>query len=317
MPVRSTAVAAAGLALVLAGCAAPVAPLAARTVASPSAVTPSSSASPASTGSGDVVPPSGSRLNPPAGPLWSPVPERVHGQVPAYTAHPDPTTWALWMDPDLLRFRFVPGYRFPEHSPVRPVDLQPSTWVPRMIAAFNGGFKLSDHVGGYFYAGTTEVPLRRGLAALVIGEDGALHVVVWGRDLSSTAGLLVVRENLKPLVDQGMSMTRPTDRLTTWGLPYHHILRSNRSALAQLADGSLVYVYVHDALPSELAQAAISLGAVTAIALDMNTGWPAALLYRHDGTRIVATRLSPVMKQHLDAYYARNQKEFIAVEPRP
>lgn len=316
MPVRSTVVASVLLALALGGCAAaPTAPLAAHTVASPSTAAPS--ASPGRTGSGDVVPPAVSRVPPPPGPGWTPVPELVQGQPPAYTSQPDPRTWALWMDPHLLSFRFVPGYRFPEHSPVRPIDLQPSTWVPRMIAAFNGGFKLSDHVGGYFYAGTTEVPLRPGLAAFVIGEDGSLRVVVWGRDVSSTAGLLVVRENLKPLVDHGMSMTRPTDRLTTWGLPYRYILRSNRSALAELANGSLVYVYVHDALPSELAAAAIRLGAVTAIALDMNTGWPAALLYRHDGGRIVATRLSPVMKQHLDAYYARNQKEFIAVEPRP
>ena len=311
MSVRSTVVGVtvAALAVVLGGCAAPVAPTAQSgvTTASPSA---------RRSGSGDVVRPAIGGRTPPAGFVWTPVPTTSLGQDAAYTAHPDARTWALWMNPDLLRFRFVPGYRYPERSPVRAVDRRPSSWVPHLVAAFNGGFKLSDHVGGYYYAGTTEVPLRRGLAALAVGLDGAMRVVVWGRDMTSTAGQLVVRENLPPIVDHGMSMTRPTDRLTTWGLPYRNILRTNRSALGQLSDGSLVYVYVHDAVPSQLAAALIRFGAVTGIVLDMNTGWPAALLYRHDGTRLRVTRLSPVMKQHLDAYDARNEKEFIAVEAR-
>ena len=53
---------------------------------------------------------------------------------------------------------------------------------------------------------------------------------------------------------------------------------------------------------------------MTAIALDMNSGWPGALLYRHAShSRDRASLLSPVMRQHLDGYNRQNQKDFIAV----
>lgn len=292
------------LALALSGCS---------TGAAQRAVVP---ARPGASAAADVVRPAVAHPAPPAGVAWTPVPTSSLGATPAYEGHPDAMTWLLWMDPTLLRFRFIPGRRWPEGSPVRAVDRRPSTWVPNLVAAFNGGFKLSDHVGGYFYAGRTVVPLRDGLASLVVGLDGSMRVVVWGRDLRSTAGLLVVRQNLPPLVDHGRSMTRSTDGVTTWGLPYHHVPRTNRSALGQLPDGSLVYVYLHDALAPELAAALVRLGAVTGIALDMNTGWPAALVFRHTGSHVVGTRLSPVMHQYLNAYYSRPEKDFIAVEAR-
>jgi hypothetical protein len=216
------------------------------------------------------------------------------------------------MDPTRLRFRFIPGYKVPEGGPVRSVDLRPATWVPRMLAAFNGGFKLADHAGGYFYDGRTVVPLRTREASLVVALDGSLRVVVW-RSGESTSGLLAVRQNLRPLVVSGRSTTSVHDTLTTWGLPLGGRLRTNRSALALLADGSLVYVYVHDATPGQLAREAIRAGALTAMALDMNSGWPGALLYQHSSRRTTARLLSPVMAQHLGAYNRQNQKDFIAV----
>ena len=307
---RPSVVTATLLALALSGCSTGA-------VARVGTVAPSSASSTSSApAAADVVRPVVARAGLPAGVDWTPLPTMSRGEPAAYQGHPDAMTWLLWMDPTRLRFRFIPGWKWPEGSPVRAVDRRPSTWVPNMVAAFNGGFKLSDHVGGYFYAGRTVVPLRTGLASLVVGMNGSMRVVVWGRDLHSTRGLLVVRQNLPPLVDHGRSMTRSTDGVTTWGLPYHDIPRTNRSALGQLPDGSLVYVYLHDATAPELAAAVVRLGAVTGIALDMNTGWPAALVFQHTGGQVVGTRLSPVMHQHLDAYYSRPEKDFIAVEAR-
>jgi len=219
------------------------------------------------------------------------------------------------MDPTRLRFRFIPGYKVPEGGPVRSVDLRPATWLPGMLAAFNGGFRLADHAGGYFYDGRTVAPLRAGLASLVVTLDGSLRVVVW-RSGESTTGLLAVRQNLRPLVRSGRSTTSPQDGLLTWGRPLGGRLRTNRSALAVLADGSFVYVYVHDATPVDLAREAIRAGAVTAMALDMNSGWPGALLYRHSASHMTARLLSPVMIQHLDGYNRQNQKDFISVLDR-
>jgi len=243
---------------------------------------------------------------------WQGVGPEVNGAPALDTAHPDAATWLLRMDPARLRFRFIPGYKVPEGGPIRAVDLSPATWVPRMLAAFNGAFKLVDHAGGYFYDGRTVVPLRPGLASLVIGLDGSMRVVVWSRR-DTTTGLLAVRQNLKPLVLDGRSTARMSDALLTWGRPLRGRLHTNRSALAMLRDGSLVYVYVQNSTPGQLATESIRAGAVTAIALDMNSGWPGALLYRHSGRLITASLLSPVMHQHLDGYNRQNQKDFIAV----
>ena len=277
---------------------------------------PAVSSSPAA--SVDVASTKPAALRPPAlkGVTWLPLPTLTRGLTAGYTSHPGSSTWMLWMNPQLLSFRFIPGTKYPEHSPVRAVDNQPATWVPTMVTAFNGAFKLSDHVGGYEYAGHVVVPLKDGLASLVIDHHGALRVLVWGRDSKSATGLLLVRQNLPPLVDHGVSMTRSTDGLRTWGRTIHNTRRANRSALGALPDGSLLYVYGHNVLPSELAAALVHAGVVTAIDLDMNSGWPAALTYRHSGAHLKAARLSPYMHQLLNAYYKRIPKEFIAVLTR-
>ena len=87
----------------------------------------------------------------------------------------------MWMNAYALTFRYIPGYQYPEGSPQRSIDHKPSTWVPRMVAAFNGGFHLSDDVGGYFYDGQTVKRLRPGLASLNITAGGRISVGVWGR----------------------------------------------------------------------------------------------------------------------------------------
>ena len=180
------------------------------------------------------------------------------------------------------------------------------------IATEKVTLELVDHPGGYFYAGRTVAPLRPGLASLVIGLDGSMRVIVWSR-ADTTAGLLAVRQNLKPLVLAGRPTPRASDKVLTWGRPLFGLLHTNRSALAMLRDGSLVYVYVQNSTPAQLAQEAIRAGAVTAIALDMNSGWPGALLYQHAGRVVTANLLSPVMRQHLDGYSRQNRKDFIAV----
>ena len=50
----------------------------------------------------------------------------------------------------------------------------------RLLAAFNGGFKLSAGAGGYEQEGHVASPLRRGLASLVIDRSGRARIGVWG-----------------------------------------------------------------------------------------------------------------------------------------
>ncbi|MDA8437102.1 MAG: hypothetical protein M0Z98_14095 [Actinomycetales bacterium] len=250
-------------------------------------------------------------LAPPPGPAWSAAPGSTAVQVATL---PGGATSFLWMDPTRLRFRFVPGYRYPEGSPASAADRTPSTWVPRMVAAFNSGYKLSDHVGGYYYLGRTVVPLRAGLAALVVHRDGSLAVGVWGRDLTMTPDTVVVRENMRPLVLDGVSQASPSDGPRTWGISNGNRPRANRSALGRLPDGSFVFAYSHDATAASLGASLVSLGVREAIMLDMNVSWPTGFVYAHGGGRVLGTRINRWVVRPPSTYLTRFKKDFIAVE---
>jgi hypothetical protein len=221
------------------------------------------------------------------------------------------------MDPTLLTFRYLPGLQFPEQGPVLPADRRPATWVPTLAAAFNGAFKLRDHVGGYYYAGRTVTPLRAGLAAIVIDSTGRLHVVRWGREVATVSGLRLVRENMRLLVDGSVAQTRPTDTTSTWGWADHNTPLANRSALGQLPDGSLVYAYGHQVTAADMAAALVEVGASTAIMLDMNITQPGGFVYAHTPAGVVGQRVLPAVIHAPSVYERPWVKDFFVALARP
>jgi hypothetical protein len=222
----------------------------------------------------------------------------------------------LWLDPTRLRFRFVPGTRWPEGSPVAPTDTAPSTWTSGMVAAFDGGFKLSDHVGGYYYRGRTVAALRPRLAAFTVTSDGVLHVGVWGADLHLTPATTVVRENLPPIVLAGADRARPTDGVSTWGTTLGRRTAVNRSSLGRLPDGGLVFLVGHDVTPREVGDALVGIGVREAMMLDMNVLWPTGYLYSHSGSHITGSKIAGWIARPPSIYYSRFTKDFVVVAPR-
>jgi hypothetical protein len=218
------------------------------------------------------------------------------------------------MDPSLLRFRYVPGTIWPEYSPTSPADTHPATWTARMVAAFNGGFKLSDHVGGYYYLGSTVQPLLPGYAAFVVHRNGTLSVGVWGRDLHLTPDVVVVRQNLPPIISGGLSQAKSTDLSSTWGLTLRHLRAVNRSALALLGDGSLVFEYGHLVTPQTIASYLVAAHAQTAMMLDMNVVWPAGFVYTHRNGQLHGTKINSHVYRSPSVYLTQYQKDFISVQ---
>ena len=220
------------------------------------------------------------------------------------------------MDPAHLRFRFVPGYAVPEGSPISAADRPPSPWVPRLVAGFDSGYKLSDHVGGYYYLGRTVAPLRAGLAARVSHADGSLTVGTWGVDASMTPDTVMVRQNLRPLVVGGVAQARASDGPRAWGISNGNRPRANRSALGRLPDGSLVFVYAHDVTAAGLADVLVTLRVREAIDLDMNISWPTGFVYSHVGGKVVGKKINPHIVRSPSTYLSRFKKDFVVVSPR-
>ena len=143
----------------------------------------------------------------------------------------------------------------------------------RLLAAFNGGFKLSAGAGGYEQEGHVASPLRRGLASLVIDRSGRARIGIWHRGVPVPGeAVYSVRQNLPPLVLNG----KPTAAAAGWGL-WGATLGGGeyvaRSALGQDAAGDLLFAASMSATPADLAAVLAWVGARTAMELDINPEW--------------------------------------------
>ena len=143
----------------------------------------------------------------------------------------------------------------------------------RLLAAFNGGFKLSAGAGGYEQEGHVAAALRRGIASLVIDRSGRARVGVWGHGVPGRGeAVYSVRQNLTPLVLNGKPTPAAAD-WSVWGATLGGGEFVARSALGQGADGDLEYAASMSASPADLAVALIRAGARVAMELDINPEW--------------------------------------------
>jgi hypothetical protein len=181
----------------------------------------------------------------------------------------------------------------------------------RLLAAFNGGFKLAVGVGGYMQEGHVIGPLRPGYASLVIDRSGQARIGVWGRGVPVPGeAVYSVRQNLPPLVLDG----RPTAASADWGL-WGATLGGGayvaRSAVGQDAAGDLIYAASMSAVPADLASVLASHGARIAMELDINPEWVQLDVARRPGgplTAEVAGQIRPA-----DQYLVGWSRDFFTV----
>ena len=120
-----------------------------------------------------------------------------------------------------------------------------------VIGAFNGGFKLSAHVGGYEQAGAVISPLVPGRASLVIYRSGAASIGDLG-SRPAAAGEAGLQRQAEP---GPAGSPRPANRGVRWRLGRLGRRRSPvsqntaRSALGENASGQLIYVASMSATP--------------------------------------------------------------------
>jgi hypothetical protein len=181
----------------------------------------------------------------------------------------------------------------------------------RLLAAFNGGFKLSAGAGGYEQEGHVISPLLHGLASLVIDRSGQARIGIWGSGVPAPGeAVYSVRQNLPPLILHG----QPTAAAADWGL-WGATLGGGeyvaRSALGQDGAGDLIYAASMSASPADLAVALARHGARIALELDINPEWVQLDVAGHPGGPLraaVAGQDRPA-GQYLDGWV----RDFIAV----
>jgi hypothetical protein len=181
----------------------------------------------------------------------------------------------------------------------------------QLLAAFNGGFKLSTGVGGYEQEGHLAARLRRGLTSLVIDRSGRARIGVWGHGLPVPGEpVYSVRQNLTPLVLNGKPTPAAAD-WSVWGATLGGGEFVARSALGQDASGNLEYAASMSASPADLAVALARAGARVAMELDINPEWVQLDVARRPGgpLRAAIRGQSRPANQFLEGW----ARDFIAV----
>jgi hypothetical protein len=265
--------------------------------------------------------------------VWHPAGRLVDGKAAVYETllvPPGGTKRAgiAWMNTNLLSARLYSGSLSPGGGPFKYTAPVSPTAASILVAAFNGGFKMADAHGGYYTEGRIISPLVNGAASLVIYANGSITVGTWGSDLTMTPSVVAVRQNLFPLVVDGMATARATTR--TWrvwggtcpcGAKLHGVEHQWRSGLGVTANGFLVYVAGPELDPLQVAQLLVAAGVVRGMQLDINPTWPVFASFKpatagglaapSNGTRLIDTSRGP--RTFFDPAYAR---DFITMSAR-
>ena len=122
-----------------------------------------------------------------------------------------------------------------------------------------------------------------------------------------------MRQNLPLLLSEGKSQAKPTDGVSTWGIVTYRRPQANRSALGQLADGSLVFAVGHETTAAVLGSVMSRAGVRTAVMLDMNGSWPTGFVYDHRARMSlpIGRKISSTIVRPPSTYFAPFKMDFV------
>lgn len=227
---------------------------------------------------------------------WIAVGDDVAPDAPAamykVSVHPDTTrpyavvaVVAMYL-PDLT-LHLVAGTREPESDAVshdnRPGRV-PRADVPRLLAAFNGGWQAIHGHFGMMVDGAQFLPPRDRACTVGIYKDGHVAMATWTKliALGPQTELAAYRQGPRCLVETGANAGGLKDEALGWGASVDGETVIRRSALGISDDGRVLYYGMGDDLTARtVADALARAGARTVMELDINASFPRFLLYAH------------------------------------
>jgi hypothetical protein len=247
---------------------------------------------------------------------WRPAGRRVDGVPAVYETLLIPQgggkpAGLAWMDTRLLAARLYSGAGSPGGTSWKITAPVTAADTDTLVAAFNGGFRMSDAHGGYYSEGRMAYPLVRGAASLVINTGGTVDIGAWGTDVTWSPSVVAVRQNLVPLVSGGRPTAAAAGNWYAWGntcgtsscaASVPEAEHQWRSGVGVTADGALVYALGPDLAPLQLAQLLVRAGVVRGMELDINPYWPVFASYApagngraapSNGSSLLATQQGP------------------------
>lgn len=227
---------------------------------------------------------------------WVPIHSRVFPSRPApmfkTLLHPDRNrSWAAVMviaiELARLDVVLVAGRREPETTDPslealpRPA-IVPESVQPRLLAAFNGGFKATHGAHGMMLAGVTFLPPKDRLCTLVSYEGGTYALASWSKLGPPASPLLWWRQTPPCMIEGGEwhpGLLEKPDT-TAWGATLDKNTVIRRSAVAINQEGTILFAGIGDSVTAgALARAMKHAGGHTVAQLDINWSFPKFLTY--------------------------------------
>lgn len=223
-----------------------------------------------------------------------------------------------WMNMSTLRATLHNGTALPGGGPWQAGPFIAATDYPRVVAAFNSGFRLDASRGGYFTEGRVVQPLVNARASLVVFADGHVDVGSWGRDDAMTGTVVSVRQNLDLLVDNHQVAAGVSDaRSNAWGATLGDRIYTWRSGIGIDDHHDLVYVGGPGLDVATLATILQRAGCVRAMELDINPEWVSLMTYAPSTANgLVATKLLANMERPADRYLHPGTRDFVELDAR-
>jgi hypothetical protein len=256
---------------------------------------------------------------------WEPVGRTVGGASAMYAAYIRPdavhtslTAGLVWMDPRVIDLRLVAGSQQPGGGGW--VDQAPlsADQRRRLLATFNAGFRLADGWGGYYAAGRTGRPLVDNAASLVINKNGSATVAKWGRDVTMTASVYAVRQNLSLILDGGLVTPEVFhNSMRSWGATLRNEVLVWRSGIGVTRSGALIYAAGPGLSIESLADILKHAGAIRAMEMDINSTWVSFISFKPvvgaDPDPKNGSKLLPAMSGDAGRYLGASTRDFFAV----
>jgi hypothetical protein len=227
------------------------------------------------------------------GSMWKPV-ASIGAQPAAWIALRSGVT-LLRFDQRLVHMALHAGSGEPAGQDWTYGDQIGTNEIHRVLAAFNGGFKLSYGRVGFLADGRAAVPLAVGLGSIVTYQNGTTDIGAWQEGVPAS-GLRVasVLQNLHLLVEHGVAAPTIHNCIEgCWGGTLGGGPDVARSALGITGEGQLVWAAGESLSPAMIAQALIGAGVVRGVELDINPEWIAGYLYIHHGGGPTAVPVVP------------------------
>ncbi len=193
-----------------------------------------------------------------------------------------------------------------------------SAEIHRLVAGFNGGFKLSYPNVGFASGGHVAVELKSGLASIVTYADGVTDIGAWGAGVPAPGRpVFSVLQNQRLLVDHGAPAASVGGCIIAcWGNTVGNLTSVARSGLGITPGGELIWAAGEHLLPADLAGALVRAGAIRAIELDINPDWVAGYLYAHRPSGPAAMPLVPGQLGIAGALLEPYSRDFLTIVTR-